>query len=230
MNRMVVAEDLDTEHDNVTHLRGLRERLLLMSGYVERMIADAVRALTERDARLAEETIVVDHHVNRAEMEIDELCIQILSRYRLDSPDMRFVTLALKMVTDLERMGDLAVNICERAIDLSQDSGVQDYREIPRMAQLVQSMLHRIIDAFVSESDADARAVISQDDELDDLYTKIFTELLVMMGKDPASIRRCVHIQSVAKWLERMGDHATNIAEQVIFWVKGQDVRHEGKV
>jgi phosphate transport system protein len=210
-------------------LRELRERLLVMAGRVEQMIADAVRALVERDAELARETIEVDQKVNRAEMETDELCLHLLASLKPVGSDLRFITLSLKMVTDLERIGDLAVNICERAIDLSLLPPLRPYQDIPEMATTVQSMVRDAIDAFVESDVEKAQAVIERDDVVDALYTRAFRDVLGLMLRDGGTVERGIHVQSVAKWLERMADHATNLAEQVVFMVKGQDIRHTGK-
>ncbi len=218
----------DREFEN--ELRVLRQQLLSMAGWVEDMIANSVRALTERDESLAAETIELDKNVNRSELETDELCMVILARRQPMASDLRFITLALKMVTDLERIGDLAVNICERAIDLNRHAQLAPYRDIPRMGEIVQSMVHDAIDAFV-EGDADkAYDVIERDDEVDELYARVFRDLLQLMTADPAAVERGIHVQSVAKFLERMADHSTNLAEQVIFMINGKDVRHVGKL
>lgn len=214
----------DREYEN--DLKKLRESLLKMAGRVEEMIANSVKALVERDIGLARSTITADHLVNRAEVETDELCLVILAKRQPVASDLRFITLSLKMVTDLERIGDLAVNICERAIDLGQDAPLKPWVDVPRMAAIVQAMVRDSIDAFVA-GDADrAQSVIERDRELDELYIRVFRELLSAMLADTSVVERGIHAQSVAKWLERMGDHATNLAEQVVFMVKGKDIRH----
>ncbi|MEM6531190.1 MAG: phosphate signaling complex protein PhoU [Myxococcota bacterium] len=218
----------DREFEN--ELRVLRERLLAMAGWVEQMIAQSTRALVERDDELAKATIELDRNVNRTELETDELCMVILARRQPMASDLRFITLALKMVTDLERIGDLAVNICERAIDLNKQAQLKPYRVIPRMAETVQSMVHDAIEAFVNGDETTAYDVIARDDLVDDLYSDVFIDLLNIMTNDPAAVERGIHVQSVAKFLERMADHSTNLAEQVIFMVKGKDVRHSGKL
>jgi phosphate transport system protein len=214
----------DREYEN--DLKKLRESLLKMAGRVEEMIANSVKALVERDIELARRTIAADHLVNRAEVETDELCLVILAKRQPVASDLRFITLSLKMVTDLERIGDLAVNICERAIDLGQDAPLKPWVDVPRMAAIVQAMVRDSIDAFVA-GDADrAQSVIERDRELDELYIRVFRELLSAMLANTSVVERGIHAQSVAKWLERMGDHATNLAEQVVFMVKGKDIRH----
>jgi phosphate transport system protein len=219
-----------TDREYESELKKLRERLLKMAGRVEEMIADSVRALVERDVELARRTIEADHLVNRAEVETDELCLVILAKRQPVASDLRFVTLSLKMVTDLERIGDLAVNICERAIDLAEDEPLKPWVDVPRMAGIVEGMVRDAIDAFVAGDVVRAQSVIDRDRSLDVLYIRVFRELLSTMLNDASKVERGIHAQSVAKWLERMGDHATNLAEQVIFMVKGKDIRHMTKV
>lgn len=213
-----------------SHKREVRHLVLLMAGHVESMISTAVRALSRRDPDLAQRTIAVDAKVNTAECACDELCRRILSDHELTEYDLRFVTLALKMVVDIERIGDLAVNICERAIDLSRNPPARSYEDIHRIAELVQVMVRDAIDAFVEASVDKARRVIARDDEVDALYDRAFHAILDDMRTDPTSIHCGIHYQSVAKWLERMADHATNVAEQVIFLVDAEDIRHPGRL
>jgi phosphate transport system protein len=219
-----------TPIDFETELRTLRHRLLLMAGHVEQMIGASVRALISRDADLARRTIAVDAKVNSAEVVTDEQCMAILERWHPHGSELRFVVFALKMVTDLERIGDLAVNICERAIDLSKEPPFRSYEDLNRMAAIVKTMVRDAIDAFVESAPDKARAVIARDDEVDEIYHRAFADMLHAMRADSANVCRGVHLQSVAKWLERMADHSTNIAEQVIFMVQGEDVRHPGKL
>ncbi len=221
---------LHTDREYEALLGRVREDILLMAGHVEQMIQASVEALMTRDPELARSTIAVDHKVNQLEIETDELCLVILATRQPLGPDLRFITLALKMVTDLERIGDEAVNICERAIDMAASQPVESYEKIQRMGALVQSMVHDAIDAFVDRDVDKADQVIARDDEVDRLYEQIFKRLLEVMRADASRIQEGIHLQSVAKWLERMADHATNLAEQVIFLVKGQDVRHAGKL
>jgi len=225
-----MSPTLHTDRDYEADLKLLRERLLLMAGRVEEMIECSVRAVAERDPALAKATIEADHKVNRAEIEIDELCMLVLVKRQPMATDLRFVTLALKMVTDLERIGDLAVNICERAIDLAPFPLLKPCEEVPRMAELVQGMVKGAIDAFVSRDAASAEAVMESDDEVDESYHSLFRKTLSLMIDDPRLVERGIHLQSVAKYLERMGDHATNLAEHVIFMIRAKDVRHAGKL
>lgn len=219
-----------TERPYDRELRDVRERLLLMAGRVELMIADAVRALIDRDPDLAQRTIQVDRLVNRAELEIDELCMLILVKRQPMARDMRFVAVALKMVTDLERIGDLAVNMAERAIDLSAVPHSRHYEDIARIASTAQRMVRDVMDAFVNWDAERAEQVMLSDDEVDEAYHVLFRRLLETMIRDPSTIEACAHLQSMAKYLERIGDHATNLAEHVIFMVDAKDVRHHGKL
>jgi phosphate transport system protein len=208
----------------------LREELLLMGAKVEGMVSASVKAFNERDYELARRTIESDHEVNRMEVEIDGFCLSILARRQPVASDLRFLTSALKLVTDLERIGDLAVNICERTIDLSLDPPQRTYPNMVRMADAVQSMVHDALDAFVATDPGKAQWVIEQDRGVDSLYSHLFHEVLVIMMDDRSAIHRGMSVQAIAKYLERIGDHATNLAEQVVFMAKGRDIRHKGSV
>jgi phosphate transport system protein len=219
-----------TDRTYAEELRIVRERLLRMAGRVEKMIEESMKALVERDAALAGATIMVDREVNQDEIDLDALCLELLARRQPMASDLRFIILTMKMVTDLERIADLAVNICERAIDLSIKEPVGPYQNIPRMAVLVRTMIHDAIDSFVEQDVKKAQAVIALDDEVDELYHVVFRALLGVMRDDTALVHRGIKLQSVAKYLERIGDHATNLAEQIIHMIEGTDVRHEGKL
>ncbi|HVX97711.1 MAG TPA: phosphate signaling complex protein PhoU [Polyangia bacterium] len=220
------------EHTNREYeqeLRRLREQLLLMGAKVEEMIRGSIRALVERETAVAEQMIAFDKKINQLELEIDELCMQILARRQPVASDLRFITMALKLVTDLERIGDLGVNICERVVELNAEPPLKPYVDMPNMAREVQEMLHEALDAFVA-ADADrAQRVIERDRNVDAYYTQIFRELLTYMMEDPRNIFRATRLQSIAKYLERIGDHVTNLGEMVVFMVKGKDIRHGGR-
>ncbi len=218
------------DRDYGNRLRMIRESLLLMAGQVEQMIAQSMRALDERDVELARLTIELDQRVNRAEVETDDLCLRTLARHHPAGADLRFISLALKMVTDLERIGDLAVNICERALDLADAPASDIPPQAGQMAAIVESMVRDAIDAFVNADDTMAHDVIARDDEVDELYHEAFRNTLARMQEQPADMKRGIHVLSVVKWLERMADHTTNLAEQVIFLTRGEDVRHPGKL
>lgn len=219
-----------TDRELGYQLEALRGRLLRMAGLVENMIGDAVRSLLERNVELAKDTIERDHVVNRLEVEADEQCLLILARWQPVASDLRFLTIAFKMVTDLERIGDLAVNICERAIDLAAKPDIWPQEELGQMAKLSKLMVHQGVDAFL-KSDADlAEGVIKQDDEVDALYGVAFEHVLATMNQHTEDLQGGIHALSVIKWLERIADHATNLSELVIFMVKGKDIRHMGKL
>lgn len=204
----------------------LRERLLTLGSLVEQAITSSVRALSERDSALAEQVIRDDRRINRLEIEIDDLCIRMLALRQPAASDLRFVTLALKVVTDLERIGDLAVNVAHRSRELNAEEPLRPYVDIPKLAEVAVGMLRSVLDAFVASDSVKARAVLVRDNDVDDRYRAIEAEVLELMTQDPAFISRAISSLFVAKHLERIADHATNVAEMVIFYVEGKDVRH----
>jgi phosphate transport system protein len=220
MEREHFSKQFDTE------LNEIREKLLEMGGKVEVMIANAMQALVERDTELAERTIAFDHQINRLEMEIDERCLEVLARRQPAARDLRFITLALKIVTDLERIGDQCANIAKRVKELNQEPALKPYIDLPRMAQAASTMVKEALDAFVRGDDNLAIKVCEDDQVVDDLNEQIQRELLTFMMGDPSTISRAIKINHVSKCLERIADHATNVAEMVIFMVKGKDIRH----
>ena len=207
-------------------LRELKDKLLLMSHKAELMIADSIRALVDRRPTLAEEVIGRDDEVDRLEIEIDNLCYQILALEQPVARDLRFIATALKIVKDLERIGDIAVNIAERAIELIQEPELKRLVDLPIMADAAQKILKESLDAFVNSDTELAEKVILNDNIVDHLYEQIFRELLTYMLEDPRSISRAIKLIFIAKHLERVGDHSANIAEMVVFLVRGQDIRH----
>jgi phosphate transport system protein len=209
-------------------LNDIRSRLLEMGGMVELMINDALKSLVERDTAIAERVIARDHDVNRLEVEIDERCLEVLARRQPAARDLRFITLALKIVTDLERIGDQCRNIGKRARELNEEPPLKPYIDLPRMAHWAGVMVKEALDAFVRGDDELALKVCRDDSFVDDLNEQIQRELLTFMIEDPASISRALKIIAVAKCVERIADHATNVAEMVIFMVKGKDIRHMG--
>jgi len=210
-------------------LRGLRTSLLKMGGLVERQIADAVDSLVNRDSNEAREVIARDAEVNRMDVDIDAMCLRILALRAPAASDLRFITTGLKINYDLERIGDMAVNICERALELNEEPILKPYIDIPRMASIAESMVKDSLDAFV-RGDCDlAQQVIERDDEVDQLNGQIFRELLTYMAEDPHTIGRATRILFISKYLERIADHATNIGEMVVFMVKGKTIRHMDK-
>lgn len=207
-------------------LRTLREKVLLMGSLAEEMIQKGLLALKNRDADLAQRTRRVDRHINRLECEVDELCLRILAMRQPVASDLRFITTALKIVTDLERIGDIGVNICERVAELADEPPLPEVVDVSSLADESLGVLHQALDALVSRDVDRATALLAQDDHIDEQYTRIFQQVLSMMSRDPSTIYRATRIQSIAKYLERIGDHAMNIAETVVFLVKGTDIRH----
>ena len=207
-------------------LRLVREKLLAMGAKVEEQIAKSMRSLTDRDSELGEQVKEADVEINRLEVDIDELCRKILALRQPAASDLRLITTALKIVTDLERIGDLAVNIAERAMDLNQAPPLAAYVDLPRLAELAQEQVKKALDSFVRADPDEAQEVLAGDDHLDDLFVKIFNELLAFMMEDSRNIRRATSLVSICKHLERIGDHAVNVAEMVIYMVRGTDVRH----
>lgn len=215
-----------TDRQYEEELTDLRQNILAMGGLVEKQIAKAIQALVERDRALAEATIEKDVEVNALDVAIDEMCLRLLALRQPAGRDLRFITTALKITTDLERIGDRAVSISERAIELATEPPLKPYIDIPRMADISLGMLRQSLDAFVREDPDMALAVCRSDDEVDKLNGQIFRELLSYMIEDPHTITRAMRILFVSKYLERIADHATNIAEMVVFMVKGQSIRH----
>ncbi len=207
-------------------LNHLKEELLKMAGLAEQAIANAIDALVKRDSALAEKTIREDQAINEMELEIDDLSLKLLALHQPLAGDLRFITSAMRINIELERIGDLAVNIAERALSLNREPQLKPYIDIPRMAEITKSMVKDVLDAFVSENTELARMVCERDDQVDDLNDQVFRELLSYMLADPKTITRAVHLIIVSKYLERIADHATNIAEGVIFMVKARVIKH----
>lgn len=220
-----------TVFDN--ELEALKERVLKLGSMVETAIRDSVRSLVERDSELAKEVIKKDHQINALEVEIDEECIRLIALRQPKAGDLRFITTTMKIITDLERMGDLAEDICERAIELNEEPQLKPYIDIPRMAEIAQGMVRDSLDAFVKRCTKLPYEVIKRDDEVDNLTVQVFNELLFYMIQDPKTTSKAVKLTYIAKYLERIADHATNIAEMVIYMVEGKIIRHmeipEGK-
>ena len=218
------AEHTDKKYEE--DLRKLREDILYMGGLVEDQIQKAVKSLVDRDSGMANIIIERDHEVNRLDVDIDDLCIRLLALHQPAGRDLRFITTGLKITTDLERIGDMAVNICERALELNQEPQLKPYIDIPRMTQIAQGMIRESLDAFVREDTGLALKVCKDDEQVDQLNSQIFREVISFMIGDPLTINRAMKLSSISKYLERIADHATNIAEMVIFMVKGKSIRH----
>ncbi|MBK8996404.1 MAG: phosphate signaling complex protein PhoU [Myxococcales bacterium] len=215
-----------TDREYEAELEKLREQVLLMGARTEELLAQAMRAFSERDAELARLTIRIDNQIDQLELDIDQLCLKILARRQPVASDLRFITTTMKLVTDLERMGDLGVNVCERVIELAAEPPLPATTSVTRIAEAALAMLHDALDAFVAGNTEAAEEVIERDGQVDAYYAQLFPELLQLMMKDSDSVFRATRLQSIAKYLERIADHATNIAEMVVFMVRGKDVRH----
>jgi phosphate transport system protein len=211
-----IQEDLDA----------LKTRLLAMGGLAEERVRRAVEGLVERDADAIESVIAGDDPINELHIEIDDRCLRLLALRQPMAVDLRSILSAVKINTDLERVGDLAVNIAEAARRYTQRPPVKKLIDIPRMAALAQAMLRDALDAYVRRDVALAQRVLDEDDELDALRTQVFRELLTYMLQDPSTIEPSIDLILVSRHLERIGDHATNVAEDVIFMVSARDVRH----
>jgi phosphate transport system protein len=207
-------------------LRNLKANVLRLSSMVEAAIRDSVRSLVERDSELAREVIKKDHQINALEVEIDEECIRLIALRQPKAGDLRFITTVMKITTDLERMGDLAEDISERAIELNEEPPLKPYIDIPRMTEIAGGMLRDALEALIKGDTKLAMDVIKRDDQVDNLNLQVFNELLFYMIQDPSNVSRATRITYVSKYLERIADHATNIAEMVIYMVEGKIVRH----
>jgi phosphate transport system protein len=207
-------------------LEQVKEKTLKLGSLVEAMVENAVASLVDRDSRLAEETIAADRKVDSLEVEINEDCIRLLALQQPAAKDLRFITTAMKITTDLERMADQAVNICQRAVELNEEPQLKPYIDIPIMSQLSQKMMRDALDAFVRRDAELARQVIPEDNKVDALKNQVFRELLTFMMEDPRTIPRAIRLILVSRHLERIADHATNVAEMVVFLVEGKNIRH----
>jgi phosphate transport system protein len=210
----------------VEELGALKERVLKIGSLVETAIHDSVKSLVERDSDLARKVIEKDHKINALDVEIDEECIRLIALRQPKARDLRFITTAMKITTDLERIGDLAENIAERAIELNEEPQLKPYIDIPRMAEIAEEMVRDSLDAFVRGCSTLPYEVIKRDDGVDNLNAQVLNELLFYMIQDPNTVPRATRISYVSKYLERIADHATNIAEMVIYMCEGKIIRH----
>lgn len=218
---------LHTDREYESELHQLRQRILFMGAQVEQNFNSAISALREMDSVVAKRVINADADVDALELEIDEFCLKILARRQPVASDLRFIASAFRLVTDLERTADLAVNISERVVELcAQSYQVTTGRNLVYMAELALGQLHDALDAFVSGNVKKAELVTERDAAVDSLYAQLFPELIAQMVSDPKSVEMATRLQSIGKCIERIADHATNIAETVIFMVQGKDVRH----
>jgi phosphate transport system protein len=207
-------------------LAELKTKLVSMASLTEDQIDKALAALVQRNSALAYRVIEQDHKVNAYDVEIDEDCIGLLALHQPAARDLRLVTTAMKISTELERISDLAENVCERTIELNEEPQLKPYIDIPRMGSLARIMVKESIDAFVKDDSALARKVLADDDLVDELMEQIFRELLSFMIEDPQTISRAIRLSFIAKYIERVADHATNIAELVVYLVEGKIIRH----
>ncbi|WP_026842568.1 phosphate signaling complex protein PhoU [Citrifermentans bremense] len=220
MNKEHVSSQFDS------NLAAIRLKLLEMGGKVELMVSKSMKSIVERDSELAEQVVAMDAEVNRLEMEIDEKCLHLLALRQPAARDLRFVTLALKTVVDLERIGDECVNIAKRAVELNREPQLKPYIDLPRMAEAAASAVQAALDAFVRQDVQAALAVCRADTPSDELHDQLQRELIGFMVTDPAVVQRALAISCISKFLKRIADHATNIAEMVVFMVDGVNVRH----
>jgi phosphate transport system protein len=215
-----------TERPFDEELKVLKEKLLEMASRAEEQIATAIRGLKDREEGLACRVLEREEAINLLDIEIDEMCMRLLALRQPMATDLRFITSAMKISSDVERIGDLAVNIAERTIDLLKAPQLKPLIDIPRMAQMAQDMVRDALNAFVNRDDKLARDVCERDDLVDELNNQVFRELLTYMMQDPGTISRAVDLILVGRHLERIADHATNIGEDVIYMVRGRTIKH----
>jgi phosphate transport system protein len=213
--------------EELVRLNGL---VLQMGSLVEMAIKNSVQSIVARDNELARKVIDGDHQVNTLDIEIDEESIRLIALRQPMAGDLRLITTAMKITADLERMGDLAVNIAQRAIELNKEPVLKEYIDIPRMREIAQGMTRDALDAFVKRDMKLAKDVIMRDDEIDDLKHKILSELLFLMTENSSIICRAMRVTFVAQYLERIADHATNMAEMVLYLIEGKIIRHTSKL
>jgi phosphate transport system protein len=213
--------------EELVRLNGL---VLQMGSLVEMAIKNSVQSIVARDNELARKVIDGDHQVNTLDIEIDEESIRLIAIRQPKAGDLRLITTAMKITADLERMGDLAVNIAQRAIELNKEPVLKEYIDIPRMREIAQGMTRDALDAFVKRDMKLAKDVIMRDDEIDDLKHKILSELLFLMTENSSIICRAMRVTFVAQYLERIADHATNMAEMVLYLIEGKIIRHTSKL
>lgn len=207
-------------------LEKIRQTLLRMGGLVERMIGEAMQAIVERDLARAEAVVATDVEVDKLEKELDDQISRYMALQQPTAVDLRFLVATMKIATDLERMGDSAVNVSEAAEVLNAEPPLKPYIDLPRLALITQEMVRDALDSFVRKDARAALDVCRRDDEVDGLYRQLFRELLTYMMEDPRTVTRALHLLLIARNYERIADHATNIGEDVIFYVEGRDIRH----
>ncbi|MCL0040629.1 phosphate signaling complex protein PhoU [Thermodesulfovibrionales bacterium] len=207
-------------------LMRLKEKVLKVGALVERAIKDSVKSIIERDDTIAKGVIERDRQINELDIEIDEECIRLIARRQPTAVDLRFIITTIKMIADLERMGDHAVNVAERALELNKEPMMKPYADISQIGRISLGMTRDSLDAFVNRDKRLAMDVIIRDDEIDDLRHEVLRELLFFMIQDPTTACRAMKMSFVAQYLERIADHATNISEMVIYLAEGKIIRH----
>jgi len=207
-------------------LAELKETLLRMANLAESSVAQALKALVQRDSALAKRVDVDDHLLDQLEMNIDDRCIKLLALRRPIAKDLRFIAMGMRISNDLKRIGDEAVNIAHRTEELNKEPILKPLLDIPRMAEIVRGMIRDALDAFVYEKPDVARQVATRDEDVDKLNQQLHREVTSFMIEDPHTITRCLNLMGVSHDLERIGDHATNIAEEIVYLYEGRDIRH----
>ncbi len=215
-----------TDREFAQELKALRDRLSNMAGRAAEQIALAMKALTDQNDALAQQVVKADSLIDAEENEIDRMAMQILATRHPVASDLRFTTMSLKFVVDVERIGDLAAGIAKRALELNRLPSLDSRGDLTQLAVMVQRNLHVVIDAFVRGDAQQAAAVIQADVEIDRLNASLFAQLMAHVAADPATVTRVLPLSSVCRYLERIGDHVKNLAEEVIFMVEATDVRH----
>lgn len=211
-------------------LEELKQALLDLGARVEQNIGDALLSLTTRNPALAKDVILRDPAIDLREIRIDEACLSILARRQPVARDLRFIATSFKIVKDLERLGDMSKDISEHVLEILKQPPVSDFPELPQMGTFAQSMLKRALDAFVNRDPVLARQVIREDDQVDEMHAQLWTGIVNAMAQHQGLIPPLAHLFSIAKYLERIGDHSSNVAEMVVFMVEGKDIRHFEKV
>jgi phosphate transport system protein len=210
-------------------MAALKQNLLTMASHAESALSNGIKALIDRNDDLARKVIADDSILDQFEIEIDEMAIALLALQGPLASDLRLITIAMKISHDLERVGDEATTIARRTIELSQEPQLKPYVDIPRMANLAMEMLDQALDAFVNHNSEKARAIVPRDKEVDNINRQLHRELVSFMIEKPATITRCLNLMVISKCIERIADHATNIAEEVVYLYEGRDIRHTGK-
>lgn len=221
---MTTGKHINAEFD--AELSSLRGQILTMGNLVDRQVSEAVAAMVARDTNRAERVVEADRAVDQLELAVDEQCVRVLALQQPEASDLRFVAAALKMATDLERIGDLAVNMAERVPALSEGPPLRAVEDLPAMAAAAQRMLRDVLDAFVTNDSDEAEEIRIADGAIDAWMVRISDEVQAVMSRDPSSIAKGLGAILFAKHIERLADHVTNIAEMIIYLVRGRDVRH----